>query len=45
MYDIDFYKNSFPLKDNITRGRLSLKEAEIIEKELESLRKKSANHL
>ena len=41
MYDIDFYKNSFPLKDNITRGRLSLKEAEIIEKELESLRKKA----
>ena len=37
MYDIDFYKNSFPLKKNITQGKLSLLEVENIEKELERL--------
>ena len=41
MYDIDFYKNSFPLKKNITQGKLSLLEVENIEKELEKLRKKA----
>ena len=41
MYDIDFYKNSFPLKKNITQGKLSLLEVENIEKELERLRKKA----
>ena len=41
MYDIDFYKKSFPLRENITQGKLSLQEALNIERELESLRKKA----
>ena len=35
MYDIDFYKKSFPLKKNITQGKLSLNEVQDIEKELD----------
>ena len=41
MYDIDFYKKSFPLKKNITQGKLSLNEVQDIEKELEKLRDKA----
>ena len=42
MYDIDFYKKSFPLRENISQGKLSQQEALNIEKELESLRKKQS---
>ena len=41
MYDIDFYKKSFPLKKNIIQGKLSLNEVQDIEKELEKLRDKA----
>ena len=40
MYDINFFEKSFPLKKNITSGKLSINEFEIIEKELEELRDK-----
>ena len=41
MYDINFYKKSYPLKQDITEGKLSLKEVQNIEKELENLRNKA----
>ena len=41
MYDINFFKKSYPLKKSITEGRLSLGEKQNIEKELEKLRSKS----
>lgn len=41
MYDINFYKKSYPLKKEIVLGKLSLKEIETIEKELEVLRDKT----
>jgi|TARA_B100001971_G_C18190022_1_gene538038 radical SAM protein with 4Fe4S-binding SPASM domain len=41
MYDINFYKNSFSLKNDITSGKLSLNEIDNIEKELEVLRDKT----
>jgi 2-iminoacetate synthase ThiH len=41
MFDINFYKNSFPIKKKITQGKLSLHEANNIEKELEILRNKT----
>ena len=37
MFDINFYKKSYPIKKNITQGKLSLNEFETIEKELETL--------
>jgi wyosine [tRNA(Phe)-imidazoG37] synthetase (radical SAM superfamily) len=40
MYDINFYKNSYPLKKKITLNQLSHSDVEIIEKELEILRNK-----
>lgn len=40
MYDINFFKKSYPLKKNITEGRLSYEEKQNIEKELEKLRSK-----
>jgi radical SAM protein with 4Fe4S-binding SPASM domain len=40
MYDINFYKNSFHLKQKITSGKLSSQDTETIEKELEILRDK-----
>ncbi len=40
MYDIDFYKQSYSLKRNLTEGKLTFKEVDEIEKELETLRKK-----
>ena len=41
MYDINFYKKSYPLKQDITKGKLSLKEVQNIGKELENLRNKA----
>ena len=41
MFDIDFYKKSFPLKKDITQGKLSLNEVQDIEIELEKLRDKA----
>ena len=41
MFDINFYKNSFPIKKKITQGKLTLSEATNIEKELEILRNKT----
>jgi radical SAM protein with 4Fe4S-binding SPASM domain len=41
MYDINFFKKSYPIKKRITSRALSLNEAEDIEKELEQLRSKS----
>ena len=41
MYDINFFKKSFPLKKKISSYKLNLSEVETIEKELEILRDKS----
>ena len=41
MFDINFYKKSYPIKKNITQGKLSLNEFETIEKEFEALRNKT----
>lgn len=41
MFDINFYKKSFPIKKKISSKALSLEEIESIEKELEILRDKS----
>ena len=45
MFDIDFYKKSFPLKKDITQGKLSLNEVKDIEIELEKLRDKAQLYL
>ena len=41
MFDIKFYKNSYPIKKKITQGEISADEFQIIEKELETFRDKS----
>ena len=41
MFDINFFKKSYPLKKNLTEGRMSLEQKQNIEKELEKLRSKS----
>ena len=41
MFDINFYKKSYPIKKDITQGKLSLNEFKTIEKELETLRDKT----
>jgi radical SAM protein with 4Fe4S-binding SPASM domain len=41
MFDINFFKKSYPLKKNLTEGKLSLEQKQNIEKELEKLRSKS----
>ena len=40
MFDIKFYKNSYPIKKKITQGEISADEFQIIEKELETINNK-----
>ena len=40
MFDIKFYKNTYPIKKEITEGKISLEELENLEKEFEALRNK-----
>ena len=41
MFDIKFYKDTYPIKEKITKGKISAEEFELIEKELETFRDKS----
>ena len=41
MFDINFFKKSYPLKKNIVDQKLTSNEFDIIEKELELLRDKN----
>ena len=41
MFDIKFYKDTYPIKEKITHGKISAEEFHIIEKELETFRDKS----
>jgi len=40
MFDINFYKKSYPIKRDITQGKLTLSEVKTIERELDTLRNK-----
>ena len=41
MFDIKFYKDTYAIKEKITKGKISAEEFELIEKELETFRDKS----
>ena len=42
MFDINFYKKSYPIKKDITSGKLNTNDVSQIEKELEILRNKAS---
>ena len=41
MFDIKFYKDTYPIKKKITQGTISANEFQVIEKELETFRDKA----